>query len=86
MSMKDKDISFGLDIFKEIERRNESYKKLPDGSYKCPKCGSVIQQTTAYVSVWIKGFSGGFGEVERYPFPYCPKCEGEPKIVRGARY
>lgn len=47
----------------------------------CEKCGTEIQQTTCFVSIHDKRFSGctGDGEVRRVPLPYCPKCEGIPK-------
>lgn len=50
----------------------------------CRSCGSVIQQITCYVSIHTSLFAdqcAGFGEVKRFPLPYCPKCEGEPKTT-----
>lgn len=50
--------------------------------YVCRKCGSTIMQTTAYVSIHSTEFPGctGGGECQQLPLPYCPKCEGEPKV------
>lgn len=71
------------ELFKQWE---EGYEKGKDG-WHCCKCDSKIQQTTCYISVHFKEFSkksmGGGGEVRHAPYPYCPKCEGKPKMVRG---
>lgn len=87
MSLKGKSIGFGQDIFNEIARRKESYEERGK-AYFCKKCGSQIQQTTAYISIHLAMFSGcaGGGEVEHERFPFCPKCEGKPEIVRGCRH
>lgn len=65
--------------FKDHIKNN--YTRVDKKTYFCNKCDSQIQQTTCYVSIHNKKFSGcvGEGKVEKIPLPYCPKCEGEPK-------
>jgi len=57
----------------------KKYEKKEDGYY-CKQCGSLIQQTTCYVSVHLKLFEpacAGPGKVIHINYPYCPKCDGE---------
>ena len=74
--------SLSPEVFDETIARHisEEYEKLENG-YTCKKCGSTIKQTTGYASMHSKEFDNctGGGEVKRFPLPYCPKCEGEPK-------
>lgn len=55
------------------------YEKKGADHY-CKQCGSLIQQTTCYVSVHLKAFEpshDGPGKVIHVNYPYCPKCDGE---------
>ena len=89
LSLKDQEIIVfskvtGDKANKILQDRQATYEKTDDG-FKCKKCGSLIQQTTLYVSIHHKLFPScaGSGEVQQVNYPYCPKCEGEPETVRG---
>ena len=62
----------------------KKYIQKKDG-FHCPKCDSIIQQTTCYVSVYFREFRelAGGGEVRHIPYPYCPECDGKPDHVSG---
>jgi hypothetical protein len=47
----------------------------------CRKCGSMIMQKLAYISIHVTEFEtcSGPGHVERLPIPFCPHCEPEPE-------
>ena len=52
-------------------------------AWQCRKCESTIQQTTGYASVHDgPGHLSGSGRVLHYPYPYCPKCDGDPGTPR----
>lgn len=43
------------------------------------KCGTEVDCVWRTHSLWDKRFTcAGSGEVDRYPIPYCPKCEEKP--------
>jgi len=55
----------------------ENYVEDGDG-HKCKDCGTTIIGATVAHPVWIRGFSGGGGEVKNETVPYCPNCEKKP--------
>lgn len=60
---------------------SDNYQKGDGGGYNCHHCGSKIQQITGSASIHEAVFGdpcAGFGEVYRFPLPFCPKCEGKP--------
>lgn len=69
---------------KFMKDKEAGFTQTEDG-WICKTCGATIMQTTLYVSVHEKDFGGcaGSGKVQTVPFPYCPACDGEPKMVRG---
>jgi hypothetical protein len=42
------------------------------------KCGSVVMAARVLHPVWVRPFTGGFGEVDIEVVPYCPTCESKP--------
>jgi len=67
-----------------LDKRACGYDKADDG-YKCRVCSGTIMQTTLYISIHdtiFKGVCAGGGSVRKVPYPYCPACDGEPKILR----
>ena len=67
----------------EITNYFAEHCEKTESGYKCKKCEAVIQQTTLWVSIHTTLFEecAGYGEVKRFPLPYCPRCEGEPKKI-----
>lgn len=62
--------------------KTATYDRVKD-SWLCNKCGSEIQQTTGYASVHDGPFPlSGSGEVVHFPYPFCPKCDGDPDTPR----
>lgn len=74
-----------LDGFNQaIKKHTELHYEVTAAGYVCKTCGGEIQQTTGYASIHSTEFGdecAGPGEVIKFPLPYCPKCEGEPKSI-----
>lgn len=84
MSKKIKELDLGQITEETVEGWAEKYDKQGDGYY-CRKCGAQIQATICYVSIHVKIFEpehAGPGRVVRINYPYCPKCDGDPGLVR----
>ena len=55
-----------------------------DGKIVCKICRSEIEQDICHASLHLALFGdecAGTGEVMQVPLPYCPRCEGKPKIT-----
>ncbi len=58
----------------------QMYEEAQTG-WICKGCGAEVQFTPCHVSVHCTppgGMCSGFGNVEKFPLPYCPSCEGMP--------
>jgi len=65
-----------------IRSHQEKYYTYDGANWRCNECNSVIAQTTCWVSMHAKEFGdqhAGDGEIRRFPLPFCPRCEGEPR-------
>ena len=45
-----------------------------DGKWQCKETKAVIRIIVTGRSIWIRPFTGGFGEVRKVGHLYCPKC------------
>lgn len=64
-----------------IEEIFEKYDATETG-LACRTCKGKINFAACAVSVHETapgGICAGFGNVIRFPLPYCPKCEGKPE-------
>ncbi len=62
------------DLFRRYQDTN--------GGWICRECSAKIQFVSCEVSAHDTPPGGeceGFGDVQTFPLPYCPHCEGEPK-------
>ena len=67
-------------ITDEIVNNWQNRYEQKEGNHYCPDCGSIIMQTTCYVSLHLKIFRSlcaGPGEVKHINYPFCPVCDGE---------
>jgi Zn finger protein HypA/HybF involved in hydrogenase expression len=55
---------------KVIDEHRRNFEKT-DGIWRCKKCGSASNITNLHVSTSIT------------LIPFCPKCKGTPKMLRG---
>ena len=42
------------------------------------KCGATVMAAKVHHPIWIKGTTGGFGNVYLETVPYCPQCQTKP--------
>jgi len=61
---------------KAIDERRRNFEKT-DGTWRCKRCGEKSRVTTLHIYV-----KAGLGERIAAFIPFCPKCEGTPKMLR----
>lgn len=70
------------DLNAAIKAHNEQMYEDTNEGLRCKACGSGVKSVPCAVSIHRTAPGGrceGFGEdVEHFPLPYCPQCEGEP--------
>lgn len=65
----------------ETKRIAENFEKKNDGTsdWVCKRCGGdVLAATEAHSIHFLEMPGAGGGEVRKYEYPYCPKCDGTP--------
>lgn len=63
----------------QMAYREQKYLRQADGSYKCRKCGLIIQSVSVAHPIWDGPFAmSGSGRCFNEERPHCPKCEEKP--------
>mgnify|MGYP003393831324 FL=1 len=69
-----------------VKHLNNCYEKKLGGSstdFVCKLCGTDVEKTTGFALIHFSDFGGvccGVGEVQEFDLPYCPECEGPPRL------
>lgn len=59
----------------------QMYEDITNDGLHCKGCGEKVEFVPCTVSIHYAAPDGACtdsGDVQHFPLPYCPKCEGEP--------